>query len=352
MNMEFHFLSTTEISKDISFHLGSSYKSASVTRRKDTVKETVLIENELLPYPFRLLNVVKSKGSSGKCWVFHRNYNGEFVGFFFPSGYRILGKKTCVKKTGEFFLENRNFQSSRNGLLGAILPKNPKVGHINKCELILTRKLTKDKMGEMKLTYLKFSESNLRSNESLIILQDKGKLKDYFSSEVSTSVNSLNITYMNSMESLSFDKGGYQMSLVGPDNFVIENNMIENHIRLEWKQKLICSSLTGKRKHTRDMLPRRLANSLYKTNICIIAETELKSSYVHDMATKFFLIPYDIGTDFVRFATISQKQYNYLKYLSEQHEEGFNKSDYESVLDGFLQDNSKEILDIYIFFRT
>ena len=98
MNMEFHFLSTTGISKDMSFRLGSSYKSASVTRRKDTVKETVLIENELLPYPFRLLNVVKSKGSSGKCWVFHRNYNGTFVGFFFPSGYRILGKKNVLNK--------------------------------------------------------------------------------------------------------------------------------------------------------------------------------------------------------------------------------------------------------------
>ena len=56
------------------------------------------------------------------------------------------------------------------------------------------------------------------------------------------------------------------------------------------------------------------------------------------------MIPYDIGTDFVRFATISQKQYNYLKYLSEQNEGGFNKSHYERVLDGFLEDNSKEIL--------
>ena len=39
--------------------------------------------------PFSSLDIIMSKGSSGKCWVFHLNPLGIMKGFLFPGGYRM-----------------------------------------------------------------------------------------------------------------------------------------------------------------------------------------------------------------------------------------------------------------------
>ena len=64
-----------------------------MTRGKEIVEETVPVEKVILHHPFTMLDVIRSKGSSGKCWVFHMNKEGSFKGYLFPSGFRILGLK-------------------------------------------------------------------------------------------------------------------------------------------------------------------------------------------------------------------------------------------------------------------
>ena len=71
-----------------------------MTGGKETVDDTVVIDKSKLPHPFRYLNVIKTKGSSGKCWVFHINEDGNFKGYLFPSEFRILGIKSDKHRKG------------------------------------------------------------------------------------------------------------------------------------------------------------------------------------------------------------------------------------------------------------
>ena len=52
--------------------LGSSYKSISLTRDENSMNN-IEVDNHLnLVYPFNSLDIIKSKGSTGKCWIFHQ----------------------------------------------------------------------------------------------------------------------------------------------------------------------------------------------------------------------------------------------------------------------------------------
>ena len=95
-------ISNTDKPEDISFCLGSSYDNASLTREKEIVTGPVLIPIDDLPHPFRNLQVVRAKGSSGKCWLFHLNMEGEFTGYLFHSGFRILGLRSNKIILGNF----------------------------------------------------------------------------------------------------------------------------------------------------------------------------------------------------------------------------------------------------------
>ena len=131
----------------------SLYNNASVTWRKNVVSAKVLKTRNQIPYPFNLLKVIKTKGSSGKCWMFHKNKEGKFMGYLFPSGNRIVGMKSLLSISGEFFYGKQNFQSSKYGLLGALLPEEPITGKIYECKLILISKLYEDEHGEVYLKY-------------------------------------------------------------------------------------------------------------------------------------------------------------------------------------------------------
>ena len=61
-----------------SFPLGSSYNSASVTSGKRRVPGTQINKSNEFPHPFADLDIIKTKGSSGKCWVFHKDEDGKF----------------------------------------------------------------------------------------------------------------------------------------------------------------------------------------------------------------------------------------------------------------------------------
>ena len=95
--------------------------------------------------PFSSLDIIMSKGSSGKYWVFHLNPQGIIKGFLFPGGYRIMRVRPTNNHAGEFFIENRNFLKSSYGLLAAIIPNKAEVVKIHKCELILVAKIFVDK---------------------------------------------------------------------------------------------------------------------------------------------------------------------------------------------------------------
>ena len=92
--------------------------------------------NKILIYPFKLLKVVKSNSSVGKCWIFHLDNCGHLSGFLFPSGYRVYNSKSMLLVGGRFFLENRNFYSTKRGFMAAKIPMKPQIGY-NKCKFVI-----------------------------------------------------------------------------------------------------------------------------------------------------------------------------------------------------------------------
>ena len=95
-------ISTNYFTPPLFFFPESLYNNASVTGTKNEVSAKVLKTRNQIPYPFNLLKVIKTKGSSGKCWMFHKNKEGKFTGYIFPGGYRIIGMKSLLSISGEF----------------------------------------------------------------------------------------------------------------------------------------------------------------------------------------------------------------------------------------------------------
>ena len=222
---------------------------------------------------------------------------------------------------------------------------------IHKCELILITKLYVDEKGETNLMFLRYS-GKTRKFDNLKTLSDKGMIHDYFSTPVSAPIASLRITYMNSLLNLTCHEEGYQMSTLGPDSYVIKCEKIRNPMTLSWKLKDACSLLPVKRKAIRDMLPRRLKNSLCMTEIYIVTSSDIENKYIHDPSSKLFLIPYKIEKQFVWFAPITQEQYKKLEKLFKQKRNGLSQVTYNGLLDIFLHENGKYLLKIFIITQT
>ena len=136
--------SKSDISRNFSFPLESSYNNASGTGGEKYIHDTDGFDRCELPFPFSHLQVKRTRGSSGKCWVFHKSVDGNFKGYIFPGGFRIMGIDQRTACSGESFLENRNFLCSRYGLLGAVIPKKASVCCVIETDLILISKLYED----------------------------------------------------------------------------------------------------------------------------------------------------------------------------------------------------------------
>ena len=54
-------------------------------------------------HPFSSLSVIKSKGSSGKCWVFHLDCKGKISGYLFGGGLRVIKKLYIVRNMKDNF---------------------------------------------------------------------------------------------------------------------------------------------------------------------------------------------------------------------------------------------------------
>ena len=57
----------------------------------------------------------------------------------------------------------------------------------------------------------------------------QGIIHQFFSEPVSISIDSIQITYLNSFDNLSPNKEGYQMSENGPDSYFINYQQVKNH---------------------------------------------------------------------------------------------------------------------------
>ena len=73
-------------------------------------------------------------------------------------------------------------------------------------------------------------------------------------------------------------------------------------------------------------------NSLGKTTVYVIPDSEVESENIQDSGTKMFLIPYKVEDHFVSFATISQQQYTNLKKISIEDKSGLKYKEYSKIL--------------------
>ena len=69
----------------------------------ECIKDADVFDICLLPKPFSRMKVRRTKGSSGKCWVFHKNESGILRGYLFPSGFRIFDVEKKPNSSYEFF---------------------------------------------------------------------------------------------------------------------------------------------------------------------------------------------------------------------------------------------------------
>ena len=83
-----------------------------------------------IPDPFKLLNIKKARSSSGKCWLFHMDEKGKFIGCCFPSGYRLYKTHNAFSK-GNYFIEFRNFRKTRRNVVSAKVKTGNKIGQIH-----------------------------------------------------------------------------------------------------------------------------------------------------------------------------------------------------------------------------
>ena len=89
---------------------------------------------------------------------FFLNDVGELKGLLLPSNYRIFDIKKLISGTGIFLMENRNCLGNKKGLLSAIVPKDPIIGSITKCEMIVVVDLCQDNKGCFVLNYRKLKQ--------------------------------------------------------------------------------------------------------------------------------------------------------------------------------------------------
>ena len=132
-----------EISNDIpctSSSHGTPSKISETLKTKNTPMNDLREIKKILVYPFNFLKVKKSQSSIGKCWMFHLDNLGHLSGFLFPSGYRVYNSKSMLLVGGRFFMENRNFHSTKRGLMASKIPMKPQIGY-NKCKFVIINTL-------------------------------------------------------------------------------------------------------------------------------------------------------------------------------------------------------------------
>ena len=96
------------------------------------------------------------------------------------------------------------------------------------------------------------------------------------------------------------------------------------------------------------MFAAKIENSLGKTTVYVIPDSEVKPVNIQDSGIKMFLIPYKIEDHFVSFAPISKQQYTNLKKISKEVKRGLEKEEYVNILDSFLIQNGKKLIKIFI----
>ena len=83
-------------------------------------------------------------------------------------------------------------------------------------------------------------------------------------------------------------------------------------------------------------------------NLYVIPVSEIKNKYIHFTEKKLFLIPYEIETNFVKFAPITMEQYFSLKRNFGKGKKLLKKTLYQSILDLFVDENKQVVLKIFI----
>ena len=142
---------------------------------------------------------------------------------------------------------------------------------------------------------------------------NKGIIHHYFSEPVSTNISSVKSTYLNSFETLSPYREGYQMSDQGPDYYVFNYREVKNPLKLKLKMKEACEYLPIGRKIRQNYYSEYWKNSQGKSRVLVILASEIRNQYFRLPGNKLFLIPCEIETYFVTFAPITGKQYKFLK---------------------------------------
>ena len=101
-----------------------------------------------------------------------------------------------------------------------------------------------------------------KNNLSLANLKKKGIIHHFFANPVSESVDSTQIIYLNSFHNLNANEEGYQMSENGPDSYFINYQEVKGQFKLKWKQRQGFNYLPNGRRNTKEMIAKRLENSI------------------------------------------------------------------------------------------
>ena len=164
-------------------------------------------------------------------------------------------------------------------------------------------------------------------------------------------MNSAQLIYLNSFHNLNENEEGYQMSVNGPDSYFINYQKVKGQLKLQWKQRQGFNYIPNGRRNKKEMMPKRLENSIGQSRVFIAVRSVLGKSYNQTSHSKLFLIPYEIEDFFTTFAQITKNQYKFLKKMFIE-KNGMFFSEYQANLQHLISENGTNLLKIFIISHT
>ena len=297
--------------------------------------------------PFDKLNIIKEKGSIGKCWVFHMNNKGELKGFFFPSGYRILNVQPYDITKEEFYLENRNLSTENCGLLSALIPSKPLVGSVHDCELIVINKICYESSGRFIMNYYKWDYKRGMINAPNL-LRTGNDLEQHFTTNWKIATDMVNVRYMNSFHGLTISNKGIQMKYDGPDIVKIKYLHVGKELSLHAIIRKDSLSNHQKKKHKHQMQSNKSEIDLTNRTIHIVLKR--KNLLLHQVSGKnvYQVIPYKINDNCVIFCYLTKEQFKDLMDKFKTKGKGIDETTYCQHLDQYSMQNKKPMVKVIL----
>jgi hypothetical protein len=333
----------------------------------------------VLSPPFDCLKVMPSKGTCGRCYAFCLTSSGQFFGYDFPKGYRILNSPPDSIQNKIFFLECRNNKRKKSGYVAAMLQStssrrkaNDPGCLITHCDLVVVEGIFSDCSDPPLLHHrIHVLKKNIDILDFVLEPDLHNAIPSYFEAGTTVPVDSVKLLYLNTIlgdHTLLhpyFRNDSYlvRKTLQLPSNIQIEGSLGSADLWFQYTSTSTLSKIEpitsskrfcrlGYKKWIDETLP--WSNQKLPTDLLIVTDqfkpTLSLSSPELSQGLKVYLIPYEFGgqKQTVSFVPITKFQLDKLKTLPFPISPG----EYRKCLREFLSDSGLQIVKVIRIFPS